>query len=281
MSKIEQEKNNNDIYLKIIDGSLRQKSQEGMPEAVRREWMAGGKSGTAYEIVHPAAFGRIVDVSFYEGEHEGKKFKTLNVTLDENEDGKNPVISVGVGTKYAQDILKKLPSVNFDEEVRIRPFSFIPDGEEKAVTGVEITQRDRDEKFTKKCDNFFIKKEKVGNEEKWLPANGFPARNKPFSEQNDEEKEIYRIQVRSFLVNYTTENIVPRFSKVERPKFETAEAPRAANIDRPEPIEVNPNSPWNKERPSGKVMGTDMDYPDEINPEDIPLLIPRLFLQPK
>ena len=240
MSQIEKEKNNNNIYLKIIDGSLKQAVKPGTMGAEERTWQAGGKSGVAHEISSPAAFGKITNIAFYDGEYEGKKFKTLNITLDENEDGKTPVISASVGTKYAQDIMKKLPGINFDEEVRIRPYSYIPDGEEKNVVGVEITQRDRDGKFTEKVDNHFIKKTVVDGIERWIPTNGFPERTAPWSEQNDEEREIYKIQVRSFLIK-STEKIAQNF----------AEKPKSDAFDEAF-----------KEKPA---------YPtDEINPDDIP-----------
>jgi len=203
MSKIEKDTGNNKIFLKIIEGSLRQSVPEGTHDAILREWQAGGQTGTVHEIVHKAAYGKIIDVSFYDGEKDGRKFKTLNITLDENEDGKTPVIGVSVCTKYAQDIMKKLPNINFDEEVRIRPFSFIPDGEEKNVVGVEITQRDKEDNFTKKVENHFIEKKTTDGIEKWLPINGFPAREKTYNEQTDEEREIYKIQVRSFLIKNT------------------------------------------------------------------------------
>lgn len=211
MSKIEKDTQNNNIYLKIIEGSLRQSVREGTPDAITREWQAGGNSGVSHEIVHKAAYGKITDIDFYEGEKDGRKFTSLNITLDENEEGKTPVITVSVGTKYAQDIMKKLPAINFEEEVRIRPFSFQPEGEDKNVVGVEITQRDRDGNFTKKIDNHFIVKKVVDGIERWLPVNGFPERTSPYNDQTDEEREIYKIQCRMFLIKNTKKLIADKF----------------------------------------------------------------------
>jgi hypothetical protein len=211
MSGIEKETGSNKVFLKIIEGSLRQAVPAGTPDAVEREWQAGGKTGVSIELVHKAAFGHITEVSFYDGESDGRKFTTLNITLDENEDGKKPVIGVGIGTKYAQDLMKKLPSVDFKDEVRIRPFSYIPEGEDKNVTGVEILQRDGTGAFTKKVNNFFIKQEG----EKWIPTNGFPVRPKPYEDQTEEEREIYKIQCRAFLMRVIKEKIAPKVALIE------------------------------------------------------------------
>jgi hypothetical protein len=77
-----------------------------------------------------AAVGMITDVTFYEGEHEGEEIPDAQHQLDAEEGSPAPVISASIDTKYASDLMKKLPTVNFDEEVRIRPFSYIPNGKE-------------------------------------------------------------------------------------------------------------------------------------------------------
>jgi hypothetical protein len=222
-SKIEKDTQNNNIYLKIVEGSLRQAVREGTPDSIDREWSVGGEKGVAHEVVHKAAFGIIKNIAFFDGERDGRKFTTLNITLDENEEGKTPVIGVGLGTKYAQDVMKKFPSIDFSQEVRIRPFSFVPEGEDKNVIGVEITQRDSQDKFTKRVDNHFIEKKSVDGVEKWLPTNGFPKREKPYDDQTDEEKEIYKIQCRMFLIKSTKELIAKQFTKLSEDAKEDAD----------------------------------------------------------
>lgn len=242
MSGIEKSIKNDKIFLKIAEGALRQPVPKGTPGAEERDWQAGGESGTAYELVHNAVFGRIVAVDFFEGEKNGKRFTTLNITLDADEDGKFPRLGVPVGSKYAQDIMKKLPNVNFLEEVRIRPFSFTPDGEDKEITGVEITHRGSDDKFSKKVENYFTKKDG----EKWVQVNGFPIRSKPWSEQSEGERKIYRIQVEEFLINYTKENIIPKVAQVT--------------------TDLATTTPKTKEQEDRMT-----DYPvEEIDPNDIP-----------
>lgn len=207
MSTLERAQNDRAFY-KIVDGALRRAVPAGTPGAEERVWQAGGKTGTAIELVYKAIFGAIRSVEFYEGEYEGKKFTNFQVSLDADDDGKTPIISIGSGTKYAFDLYHKLPNVDVTAEVRIRPFSFVPEGEDKAVTGIEIMQRDSAGNFTKSIPSFFFKKDG----EKNVPINGFPTREKEYSEQTDEEREIYKIKRKGFLISFTKEKTVPKFN---------------------------------------------------------------------
>lgn len=210
MSKIERDLGANKIYLKIVEGSLRQKSQEGNPEAIRREWQAGGESGIVWEIPSKAAYGHITDVSFYEGEKDGRRFTTLNIALDEDENGKTPILTAGIDTKYAQDILKKLPNIKFDQEVRLRPYSFLPEGEDRNVVGVEITHRDNMENFTLKVKDFFYDSEKKESK------HGYPVPAKEREEMTSKDWKRYFEDANDFVIEYIKEYIVPKFSKEGR-----------------------------------------------------------------
>ena len=214
MSQLEQSSNNS-VYLSIVQGSLRQTVSEGTPNAVRREWEAGGRKGVKHELIYKNAVGRITDVSFYEGESEGRKFTTLNIRLDEQADGKTPVITTGVESRYAQEFLKKLPNIDLEEDVKILPYSFIPDGEEKEKTGVSILQRDHTGQFTKKVKNFFWDEKTNG------AAHGFPVPDKSNGFDSDDWK-VYFTQVKKFLISYTRENILPKFGDTEQSAVDKA-----------------------------------------------------------
>lgn len=205
-------------YLSIVEGSLREAVPEGTPKAVKRDWEAGGRTGTKWELVYDHIVGTITNVTFFDGEADGKKFTNLNVVFDANSEGVEPVISIGVSTRYAQDLLKKIPSLDLKEEVRIRPYSFKPDGEEKNVTGVEVTQRHPvSGNFEKKITSFFH--EKKG--EKWEAKNGYPNPEGDTSSYDSDDWDTFYKQVKKFLVNYTKENISTKFQeevKVEQPK---------------------------------------------------------------
>jgi hypothetical protein len=232
-------KSSNKLYLSIVQGTLRQSVPEGTKGSVPREWEAGGKKGTKFEIVYNAFTGFITDVSFFDGESDGRKFTNLNIVLDANEDGKKPVISVGVSTRYASDILKKLPNVDFSQEVRIRPYAFTPDGEDKTVTGVEITQRDRSGEFTRKVDSFFHAKGGAG---KTIVKNGFPIPEGETREYTSDDWQAFYVQVRRFLVNYTKEHVSPKFANGAK-AAEAHDEPALSGIEYPK---------------------------DDINPDDIP-----------
>lgn len=225
MSKEEKGSNNN-IYWSIVQGSLRTQVPENHPEVVVRHWEAGGNKGVKYERVVRALTGRIVGVTFYDGESGGKKFQNLNLILDENEEGKSPVISVGVGTRYAQDILKKLPNVDLKEEVRIEPFSFTPEGQDKVVTGVKITQQGGTGEFNTPIKSFFHKKATdESGKDKVESINGFPVPEGDTQFYTTDDWDIFYKQARRFLVNYTKENISPKFetgTKVEYPEQEVS-----------------------------------------------------------
>lgn len=206
MSKIEKERDANKMFLKIVEGSLRQKSYEGHPEARKRDWTVGGESGTTWEISSPAAFGKIVDVTFYEGDSNGRKFTSLNIELDPNEEGKSPVITTGVETKYAQAFLKMLPNIPLDEEVRIRPYSYLKEGDEYNTVGMEILTRDNQDKFTKRVEDFFYDWEK--REEK----HGYPKPPKSKDEMSSKDWKRYFEDANEYVINYTKENILPKFT---------------------------------------------------------------------
>lgn len=209
------EKNESDkVFLSIVQGTLRQSVPEGTSGAVVREWEVGGKRGVKHEMVFSAVRGRIVGVDIYEGESGNRKFQNVNITLDSEDSDKFPVISVGTGTRYGQDILKKLPNVNFLEQVRIRPYSFVPDGEDKPVTGVELTQQDGTGNFNKKITSFFHKKVN----DKWEAQNGFPTPEGDIKDYQTDDWDIFYKKTRRFLVDYTKERIVPKFAQAYTPK---------------------------------------------------------------
>lgn len=197
---------------------MRQSVPEGTPNAQKRTWQAGGKNGVKNELVYNAVVGRITDVSFYEGEHEGKKFQTLNIQLAAETEGEpSPVISAGIDTKYAADLMKKLPNVNFDEEVRIRPYSYIPNGKEKPTTGVELMERDGvTGNFTRKIDSFFDSYDEKAK--KFTSQNGFPTPQGDTRDYTSDDWKIYFLTVKRFLVNYTKENITARFVVANLPQ---------------------------------------------------------------
>jgi hypothetical protein len=217
MAKLEKSQSDK-LFITIAEGALRQSVPEGTPDAVKRSWQAGGKTGIKNELVYNAVVGEITDVTFYEGEHEGKKFQTLNIQLAPETEGEpSPVISAGIDTKYAADLMKKLPNVDFTEEVRIRPYSYIPNGKEKPTTGVELMQREGvTGNFTRKVESYFDSYDEKAK--KFTSKNGFPTPEGDVSRYVSDDWKIYFLQVKRFLVDYTKENITARFQVANLPK---------------------------------------------------------------
>lgn len=216
MSK-EQKADGNKRYFSIIGGTLRTQVAPTHAEAVERKWETkDGKSGTKYEREVRALFGTIVGIELYDGDFG----KNLNVILDADEDGIQPVISVGAATRYGEDLLKKLPSVSLDKEVRIRPFAFTPDGEDNEVQGVEITHQDGEGKFTVKVPNFYW------DAEKKEPKNGYPAVYFDKEGADSDDWKMYFTKARKFMVKNLEETVMPKVSQSKpSEKTDTVEYP--------------------------------------------------------
>ena len=211
-------------YYTIVEGKFRRKVDETHEGAVRREWSTpDGKSGVKYELVYNALFGVIENVRFVDGDYG----KQVMVTLDKDEDGETPIIALSVGSKYGVDFLKKLPAIKLDQEVRLMPFNFNnDDGDE--VTGLRVDHKDDEGKFKVKVENHFFNGTKS--------ANGFPdvTEDEKKSWGKEDWKNYFTYVVPKFLVAYTTDNVLTKFS----PEKKATALP---------------------------------DYPEEeINPEDIP-----------
>ena len=202
----EEKRDSNKVFWSIVQGKFKTEVPETHPDAEVRHWEAGGKKGTKIERSIDSLRGKITDIQFYDGEADGRKFSTLNIVLDKNELGKKPVISTNISTRYAQDLLKKIPEIDMEEEVRFRPFSFTPDGEDKVITGLEITQKDKMGKFTNKISSFFHFQDGAG---KWKAKEGYPMPDGDTSSYTSDDWQIYFKQVNRYLVNYCKEKTIP------------------------------------------------------------------------
>ncbi len=203
MSK-EQKAESNKRYFSIIGGTLRTQVPPTHPEAVAREWESSdGKKGTKYEREVRALFGKIVDIQLYDGDFG----KNLNIVLDPDEDGISPVVSIGCATRYGEDLLRKLPGISLEKEIRIRPFAFTPDGDEKEVQGVEITHQDNDGKYTVKVGNFFIGADKK-------PLHGYPEVDFQVEGADSDDWKMYYTKARKHMMKYLEEQVIPKFAKV-------------------------------------------------------------------
>lgn len=206
----EQKSSSNKRYFQVIEGSFRTKVAKEHAEAISRDWETpDGKSGTKYEREVRALFGTIESIELRDGEFG----KNLNIILDPDEEGVNPVISVGTSSRYGEDLMKKIPSMDLTKEYRFIPFDFEAKDTKKRNVGVSVTSRDEENNFTVKVQNYFYDGEKN--------TNGYP-------EPTDEDKEdwpFYYKKANKFLVKYLETNVCSKFQtetdgKVEYPKEE-------------------------------------------------------------
>lgn len=209
------------LYYTVIDGTFRTRVDKDHPQAKMREYETrDGAKAVKYERTVSALSGYIEDVSIFDGDYG----KTINIRLDENEEGQSPVIQLNAGTTYGEDFLKKAPNIDFGKEVRFSPFAFTSE-EGKEIRGISITQKEGEEDV--KVKNFFYDTEQKTN------INGYPEPDGSTEDYSKEDWKIYFLQARKFLLAYFAENVVPKIQfREDRPKTVS----RAEDVE-----EINPD----------------------------------------
>lgn len=224
-------------YITVLaDGKFHQTVPEGTPGAVTRTYEdKNDVEQTKVELVFDEASGFISKLSFKDGDYG----KSLEVEIDG--DG---VVSLGADSSFGEDFMKKLPSVNLSEPVKLAPYSFTADNG-KLRKGMSIYQGDvKVENFYYDADN---KKSVNGIPEVEGDTKGFDA----------DDWKMHFLKVRKFLVAETLKIAAGMgdFVKTDRSKVDL----KKSDLDS-----------FDKERKQGPVA-TAIEYPEEeINPEDIP-----------
>jgi hypothetical protein len=214
MSFIEQDRKK---YATILssDGKVHVTSTENDSLAVKREYENKDKQkAIKYERVYNGLKGMINNIEFYEGDFG----KMINVSIADDGDEENTILSMSLATNFADDFMKKLPNINLAEPITLIPYAFTADnGKDKK--GVTILQQGR-----KKILNFFYDPITKVN------INGFPT---PEGDRKTYDKDMWKIyfmQCRKFLQNYIETNILPKLGGV-------SQAEEADNAYTPEDIE--------------------------------------------
>ena len=181
------EKNNSKTFASIISEKpfIRVKTEESNPEAIKREYEVDGKSGIKYELAYDNLSGYIKDIQIYQGDFG----KQLQVTVDDI------VLSVPLGTGFADDLLKKLPAVNLSEPVNLVPYNF-EDEKRKPRKGITIYQGEE------KINNFFYDGENS--------LHGYPDFPEGYESFDSEDWKVYFIGVSKFLQKYLEDNVIPK-----------------------------------------------------------------------
>lgn len=199
-------------YYSIKEATFRLPSDKDDVEAVRREYKnpKTGEEGVAYERAYKALYGVISGIAFTENTlKDGTTLRSINIELGEDENGVTQIISMPLDSRYTTDFLKRLPSIDLKREVRLMPYDFQKDGPRQ--TGLSVFHKNAEtDEFTEKVDNnFFTKVEGEGTEKVYTNLHGFPE----VSDEDREDWPFYFKKVSKFLINYTKENIIPKFDK--------------------------------------------------------------------
>lgn len=193
---LEQKNTGRYVYVLGSEGDIRETVSEGTEGAVKRAYESSdGKKGEKYELVYKSIEGTISNVEFFEGDFGTNLQITLTFT-----DGESVVFSLGTNTPYGEDMLKKLPAIDFNQPVKLTPYNFTDD-KGKNRRGVSVLQGGE------KVLNFFSDGEKA--------INGMPEPKGDVSKYNADKWKLYFGEVRVFLVDYVTEHIVPQFTSAE------------------------------------------------------------------
>lgn len=181
-------------YISIkADGKLHETVSRETEGAVFREYETStGEKGSKWELVYKNVEGYITNIKFEEGDYG----ENLQITIKDGDE--EVTLSEGVGTSFGEDMLKKLPALNFTKRVGFSPYSF-ENEKGKLIKGVSVYQQ------SDKVTNFFYDFEKKEG------LHGFPMPEGDTAEYKKDDWKIYFLQVRKFLVKYAKENLVSKF----------------------------------------------------------------------
>lgn len=200
------EKSDSKEFVSILssDGSLRLTVPDGTEGAIKREYKVTDEATkeevtkTKNEIVFKALSGKVTNVSFAD-----TKFGTLLQVTVTDEEG-DLTISTNASNNFGIDFMKKLPAMDFSKDYRIAPFSF--EGEKgKTIRGVSISEGLEQDKEAPKVTNFFYDGKK--------DINGFPSPKGDTTKYTKNKWKAYFGEVEDFLIDYTKENILPKFAE--------------------------------------------------------------------
>jgi hypothetical protein len=195
MALKEIQKNGN--YLSIIDGTLRRTVPEGTMGAIRREYETSDKKkGVKWELVYGSLTGKLTDVQFRSGDYG----KQLSICIKDKE---NYYVSMPYKSRYAIDLMKKLPNIDLSKDIEIIPFDF-KNEKDKTVKGITVMQDG--EKIQNHFWNEVEKKENLHE---------FPQVEKDYQEMDSDDWQIYFTNVAKFLEGYVYVNVSSKLEKAE------------------------------------------------------------------
>jgi hypothetical protein len=208
------------IYATIHEGEICIPTLPTNPDAVMREWKApDGSTGVKYEIRNKGVVGIIEKIEFNDGQYG----EQMIITFKKEEGQKdNIILTMPSKSRFATELMAKLPNVDIAREISLSPFDFI-DKNGKKVIGMVVWQLPADAKEGDKKEkvvNFFQNYDEANK--KWNCLNGFPEVPKKKVMTKDHWTQ-YFLEVKMFLVEYTQENIIPKLGSMAN-DYETTDA---------------------------------------------------------
>jgi len=177
----------------IADGSIRVKANEGDKDAVLREFkLSDGTEDSKWEKVYSELSGIITAINFRDTDFG----KVIQLTFSDNDE--EIILSLSTASNFGEDLMKKLPALDFSKPVKVIPYSFEDKKTKKLKKGVTVYQGDA------KIPSFF-------SDENNKPINGFPVVEDGKQMDKDDWK-VYFISARKFLVEYIINNVLDKLS---------------------------------------------------------------------
>ena len=176
----------------LADGTLRVKCDESNPEAKKREIeKSDGTKQIKFDLVYLSLSGLITNLEI----EDGTFGEQLRLTI--TDDGDSTIVTTGASSNFADDLMKKLPNVDFLQAVEFKPFSFTND-KGKPQKGITLVQGDN------KLPNFFFDPEAKKS------INEFPELAENYADFKKKDWKKHFEGVNQFLIDYTLNVVVPK-----------------------------------------------------------------------
>lgn len=175
----------------LADGKLREEVPETTEGAALRivKDDAGNIKAEKWELTYPGITGFVTGVTKYDGEYG----TNINVLFkDENEE--EFTVSLKAKSRYGEDFLHKLPNLNFEKEVTLKPYNFTTD-DGKDMRGVSLVQDDV------KLTNAFNWK----NGDEWKSVDGYPQVDEKKKPKNSDQWSVFFTQRREWVIDHLIE----------------------------------------------------------------------------
>lgn len=188
------------VFLSVGFGKIRQKSvngkkvDENTPGAICRETQSHAMS---WAIEYDFIEGIIEKIFFKEDPQYGDSFEVvIRDVVDLYQ------VSFPEDSRYWGDLMKKLPNINLNQEVKLTSYDFEDKESHKRISGLSVEQNGE------KIQSYYSIKKQDGT---YDIVNGFPSSAGVDFKNDKAERNIYFIRVKAFLHREFDSLIAPQF----------------------------------------------------------------------